>query len=211
MEPCGGFQWTDIGHQDRKFVSVTYCSSVERICACSDSGDLVFFKMNTNRFSQRRPVLPEERGSKCPLKLLIHQPMEPELIDSLHQLTRTEKLPASCNPTVSAATCWMELPLTQRQRRPGITQPWLLQQTATTASGFGGMGGAEFDGVHMSRLFKLHYDKFSWDEHFLEVSLPHSVPVAHVNLRFVLTAASAVPPEIQVILTEMLKILPIFI
>jgi hypothetical protein len=58
------------------------------------------------------------------------------------------------------------------------------------------MGGAEFNGVHMSRLFKLHYDKFSWDEHFMEVSLPHSGPVAHVNLRFVLTAVSAVPPEI---------------
>jgi hypothetical protein len=45
---------------------------------------------NTNRFSQRRPMLPEERGGKCPLKLLIHQPMEPELIHSLHQLIRAE-------------------------------------------------------------------------------------------------------------------------
>ncbi len=65
--------------------------------------------------------------------------------------------------------------------------------------------------MHKSRLYKLHYDKFSRDVHFLEVSLPHCVPVAHVNLRFVLTAASSVPPEIQVILTDILKILLILI
>lgn len=66
--------------------------------------------------------------------------------------------------------------------------------------GLGGVGGtADADaGVSMSRLFKLHCDKFSWDEHFLEISLPHAVSVAHVNLRFVFTPSCTTPPEIQV-------------
>jgi hypothetical protein len=87
----------------------------------------------------------------------------------------------------------MEQAVTQRQRRQ--PQPWLLQPGSSTTSN---NTGSE-DGLQMARLFKLQQDKFSWDEHFFEMSLPPGVSVSHVHLRFVLAPSCSVAPEIQVI------------
>ena len=185
--------WVDLNvRSSHTFVSATYCSSVERVCATTETGDLVFFKIheqaaasNCNRSRQ----LSERGGNKSPLKLLIHEPLNWPSLQLLHQLTLAEKLPLSCNPSVSAASCWMEVAVTQRQRRQ--PQPWLIQQGTT-------FNNVSEDGLQMARIFKLQQDKFSWDEHFFEIALPQTVAVAHVHLRFVLAPSYTVPPEIQV-------------
>ena len=136
-------------------------------------------------------ALPSKVKEPSPTKLLIH-PLTSEKIKSLYELTLAEKLPQTCQLTITAASCWMELAVTQRQRRQ--PQPWLLQPGGCTAPN---NAGGE-DGLQMARLFKLQQDKFSWDEHFFEMSLPPGISVAHVHLRFVLLPSCSVPPEIQV-------------
>ena len=100
-----GLSWIDLdGHLSKKFVSATYCSSVERICANTDSGDLVFFKL-TDLVSRLRPEREKDK-IKSPTKLIVHQPLDSETLDSLslNYLTLAEKLPVTCNPSVSAAS-----------------------------------------------------------------------------------------------------------
>ena len=198
MGPTSQLSWLD-SVSSHKFVDVTYCSSVERICATTDKGELVFFKIipHVSGISSSRLATSSRSGLKkgkepSPTKLLIHQPLTSETLKSLYDLTLAEKLPQTCQLTITAASCWMELAVTQRQRRQ--PQPWLLQPGGCTAPN---NAGGE-DGLQMARLFKLQQDKFSWDEHFFEMSLPPGISVAHVHLRFVLLPSCSVPPEIQV-------------
>jgi len=105
--------WVDLNTRSvHTFISATYCSSVERVCATTETGDLVFFKIieqATALNSNRSRHLSERGGNKSPLKLLIHEPLDWSAMQLLHQLTLAEKLPLSCNPSVSAASCWMEV------------------------------------------------------------------------------------------------------
>jgi hypothetical protein len=86
----------------------------------------------------------------------------------------------------------MEMAVSQGQRRQ--PQPWLLQPGSCTTLNNSG----NEDGLQMGRLFKLQQDKFSWNEHFFEMSLSPGVPVSHVHLRFVLAPSCSILPEIQV-------------
>jgi hypothetical protein len=205
MDPNGStpqMTWLDMESVSaHKFLDATHCSSVERVCATTDKGDLVFFKIIMHAgaagFSRVHPSGKSgmKKGKEpSPTKLLIHQPLTSEILQSLYELTLAEKLPQACQLTITAASCWMELAVTQRQRRQ--PQPWLLQPGSCTAPN---NTGSE-DGLQMARLFKLQQDKFSWDEHFFEMSLPPGVSVSHVHLRFVLAPSCSVSPEIQVIL-----------
>jgi hypothetical protein len=204
MDPNGStpqLTWLDMESvSPHKFLDATYCSSVERVCATTDKGDLVFFKIITHAgaagFSRLHPSGKSgmRKGKEpSPTKLLIHQPLTSETLQSLYELTLAEKLPQACQLTITAASCWMEQAVTQRQRRQ--PQPWLLQPGSSTTTN---NTGSE-DGLQMARLFKLQQDKFSWDEHFFEMSLPPGVSVSHVHLRFVLAPSCSVAPEIQVI------------
>ncbi|KAI9556663.1 hypothetical protein GHT06_016453 [Daphnia sinensis] len=196
--------WLDLESvTPHKFMDATYCSSVERVCATTDKGDLVFFKIITHvGASSSSRLHPSGRSGMrkgkepSPTKLLIHQPLTSETLQSLYELTLAEKLPQACQLTITAASCWMEMAVSQGQRRQ--PQPWLLQPGSCTTPN---NSGSE-DGLQMARLFKLQQDKFSWDEHFFEMSLPPGVPVSHVHLRFVLAPSCSVPPEIQVSLLE---------
>ena len=215
----GMVRWVDLDSMStHRFTDATYCASVERICASTDKGDLVFFKTNqVNVQGVNRGLTTSHsktgRTSASPIRLLIHEPLTSDTLQSLHQLTLAEKLPTS--PSITAASCWMELAVTQRQRRQP-QQPWLLlQPSGSTVSGGGAGGGGinlsctDPDGQLQSagRLFKLQQDKFSWDEHFFEIALPPastggiSTPLAHVHLRFVLSSSS-LPPDIHISLLE---------
>lgn len=164
-----------------RFVDVTFCSSVDRICACTDKGELVFFKISSSS-----PGKASRKGKDVPAKLIVQQNVNPETLKSVHQLTQAEKLPVNCQLTVSAASCWIEMAVTQRQKR--TPHPWFVKPGSAAGE----------DGLQVPRMFKLQQDKFSWDEHFFEISLPAGVSIAHVHLRFVLSQSCPVPPEIQV-------------
>lgn len=198
--PTPQLTWLDLESvSSHKFTGATYCSSVERICATTDQGDLVFFKIihHFGTAGSSRSTSSGLSGTKkgketSPTKLLIHQPLTSATLQSLYDLTLAEKLPQTCQVAMTAASCWMELALTQRQRRQ--PQPWLLQSAGCTAPS---QSGSE-DGLQVARLFRLQQDKFSWDEHFFEMSLPAGLSISHVHLRFVLAPSCSVPPEIQV-------------
>ena len=216
--------WVDLeSTSTHRFTDATYCASVERICASTDKGDLVFFKTNVQGANRGLSAaitgshLKSNRASATPVRLLIHEPLTSDTLQSLHQLTLAEKLPTS--PSITAASCWMELAVTQRQRRQP-QQPWLLLQPSSggSSSAFGGgssggTGVTDQDALQLQsagRLFQLQQDKFSWDEHFFEIALPPAggagsnggaTPLAHVHLRFALSSSS-LPPDIHISLLE---------
>jgi len=206
-------------------------SSVERICANTDKGELVFFKITTHSVPQSqlqsgslmagstsssggRGGVDGQSGSKgksipASAKLLIHQPITSSSLHQLHQLTLAERFPQSVAVAITAPSCWSELALTQRQRRQPVFHPgpggFVYGASNTTSSSNNNPGGTSAgmgeDGLygHMARVFRLQQDKFSWDDHFFEISLPPGAgSLAHVHLRFVLSPSCTVPPEIQV-------------
>ncbi|XP_046689202.1 baculoviral IAP repeat-containing protein 6-like, partial [Homalodisca vitripennis] len=53
------------------------------------------------------------------------------------------------------------------------------------------------DDVHHTRSWRLQNDLTSWDEHVFELTLPRSVCVGHVDLKFSLHAQCQYPPNLQ--------------
>lgn len=119
----------------------------------------------------------------------------------------------ACDPCLFGSHCMSFCsPPQRRQPASWLVQPGPIghgsggssgpgQTNNNTASSLSG-GGLGEDGLYgqMARVFRLQQDKFSWDEHFFEISLPAGAgSLAHIHLRFVLAPNCTVPPEIQVI------------
>ncbi|XP_039282031.1 baculoviral IAP repeat-containing protein 6 isoform X3 [Nilaparvata lugens] len=99
----------------------------------------------------------------------------------LYELTQFENLSPCYAATVPA--CWTELMQAQKQRR----HPQHLQHA---------------DEVHHTRSWRLQHDNSTWDEHVLEMTLPQSACIGHVDVKFTLHSHCATPPQIEVTLLK---------
>ncbi|XP_054283105.1 baculoviral IAP repeat-containing protein 6 [Macrosteles quadrilineatus] len=165
-----------------QFVSVTYCNSLERVCAASEKGSLHFFTLHDedlvrseeNTFENLESNFYSPKQSPKDFPLLVNAS---ELdLSALYELTKFENLVPCFAATLPA--CWAELMQAQKQRR----HPQHLQHA---------------DDVHHTRSWRLQHDLTSWDEHIFELTLPRSVCVGHVDLKFSLHAQCQSPPNIQ--------------
>ncbi|KDR13250.1 hypothetical protein L798_12638, partial [Zootermopsis nevadensis] len=179
-----------------KFVSATYCNSLERLCACTDKGSLHFFMLNDDSSVEEREedclshvndfcistLLPNGNANSSSDQLLVNKPAlgMPEL-HLLHELTKYENLSPCYAATVPP--CWSEMMQAQKQRR----HPQHLQQG---------------DDLQHTRSWRLQNDATTWDEHVFEITLPRSCCIGHVDLKFSLHAPCPSPPHIQVTLLK---------
>ncbi|KAG8262296.1 Baculoviral IAP repeat-containing protein 6 [Homalodisca vitripennis] len=176
---------TTAAHKDGgRFVSVTYCNSLERVCAASEKGSLHFFTLRDEDTSkteegnyedslENKFYSPKQFTNK-ELPLLVNAPTLD--LAALYELTRCENLVPCFAATVPG--CWTELMQAQKQRK----HPQHLQHA---------------DDVHHTRSWRLQNDLTSWDEHVFELTLPRSVCVGHVDLKFSLHAQCQYPPNLQ--------------
>uniref|UniRef100_A0A3Q2XNE1 Baculoviral IAP repeat containing 6 n=1 Tax=Hippocampus comes TaxID=109280 RepID=A0A3Q2XNE1_HIPCM len=187
------------------FVSVTYCSGTDRLCACTKGGELHFLQIGgvcddiddgdmfiDGPISKGAELLLEwARPSSNPsspgisgVELLVDQPLTTESLMSLVELTRFETLTPRFSATVPP--CWVEVQQEQQQRR----HPQHLHQQH------------HGDAAQHTRTWKLQSDSSSWDEHVFELVLPKACMVGHVDFKFVLNANIVNIPQIQITLLK---------
>ncbi|XP_055758242.1 baculoviral IAP repeat-containing protein 6 isoform X20 [Salvelinus fontinalis] len=188
------------------FVSVTYCSGTDRLCACTKGGELHFLQiggvcddvddsdifvdgplskgaeqlLEGTKPSSSNPSSPGITG----VDLLVDQVLAVENLTSLVELTRFETLTPRFSATVPP--CWVEVQQEQQQRR----HPQHLHQQH------------HGDAAQHTRTWKLQSDSSSWDEHVFELVLPKACMVGHVDFKFVMNANITNIPQIQITLLK---------
>uniref|UniRef100_A0A3B3YZP8 UBC core domain-containing protein n=1 Tax=Poecilia mexicana TaxID=48701 RepID=A0A3B3YZP8_9TELE len=185
------------------FVSVTYCSGTDRLCACTkgelhflqiggvcDDGDDGDMFIDGPLSKGAEPLLEGAKPSSNPsspgitgVDLLVDQPLTTESLASLMELTRFETLTPRFSATVPP--CWVEVQQEQQQRR----HPQHLHQQH------------HGDAAQHTRTWKLQ-SYSSWDEHVFELVLPKACMVGHVDFKFVLNPNIVNIPQIQVTLLK---------
>ncbi|XP_029377805.1 baculoviral IAP repeat-containing protein 6 isoform X4 [Echeneis naucrates] len=185
------------------FVSVTYCSGTDRLCACTKGGELHFLQIGGvcddiddgdmfidgpfSKGAELEGAKPSSNPSSpgiTGVDLLVDQLLTMENLMSLVELTRFETLTPRFSATVPP--CWVEVQQEQQQRR----HPQHLHQQH------------HGDAAQHTRTWKLQSDSSSWDEHVFELVLPKACMVGHVDFKFVLNANIVNIPQIQVTLLK---------
>ncbi|XP_067680641.1 baculoviral IAP repeat-containing protein 6-like isoform X2 [Haliotis asinina] len=198
--------------EEEKFISIAYCTGIERLCVCTDTGKLHFYQISEQSPDLQDSAvemegistkyLPETESSTCKkakfedvvdhavgkpssgMELLAKKPLAAETLSGLHSLTQFENLFPRYTATVPP--CWSEIQQEQQQRR----HPQHLQQQGET--------------TQHTRTWKLAPDSTSntWDEHLLEIVLPRPCCVGHVDLKFTVHPMCTTQPNIEVTLLK---------
>ncbi|XP_015440195.1 PREDICTED: baculoviral IAP repeat-containing protein 6 [Dufourea novaeangliae] len=187
---------TEASVEGKKFVSAAYCNSLERLCACTSDGALQFFITSDEEDSAEEQedtedvimMTTKETGSKNTTpststssgyqdQLIAHKPsLSHSDLRTLYELTRFNPQSPAYGATVPP--CWNEMMQGQKQRR----HP---QQ-------------------HHTRIWRLHNEWTTWDEHVFELTLPRSASgnIGHVDVRFSLHSVCQELPIIQITLLK---------
>ncbi|KAL6430648.1 hypothetical protein ACFW04_006912 [Cataglyphis niger] len=187
----------------KKFISATYCNSLERLCVCTSDGTLHFFitaeeedsteekedvedvNMGSEESCVNENIAPSTSTSSiCHDQLLAHKSnFSYSDLRLLYELTRFDRHSPAYSATVPP--CWNEMMQAQRQRR----HPQHLHQS---------------EDQHHTRTWRLQSDATTWDEHVFELTLPRSASgnIGHVDVRFTLHAFCQELPTIQVTLLK---------
>ncbi|XP_023289754.1 baculoviral IAP repeat-containing protein 6 isoform X3 [Orussus abietinus] len=189
----------------RKFISAAYCTSLERLCVCTNDGVLHFFTTmeedesveekedadDINMISEASRSGNESTAPSTSTSLATYQEqiiahksnLTYSDLRTLYELTRFGRHSPAYSATVPP--CWSEMMQAQRQRR----HPQHLHQ---------------LEYQHHTRTWRLQNDATTWDEHVFELTLPRDAPgsVGHVDVRFSLHSPCSELPTIQVTLLK---------
>ncbi|XP_035734374.1 baculoviral IAP repeat-containing protein 6-like isoform X2 [Vespa mandarinia] len=174
----------------RKFISVAYCNSLERLCACTDDGALYFFVTSEEEsYTEEKEdiedvnMVIEEGCTNVQDSIIAHRPnLSYTDLRSLHELTRFDRHSPAYGATVPP--CWSEIMQAQRQRR----HPQHHQS----------------EDQNHTRTWRLQNDTTTWDEHVFELTLPRSAAenIGHIDVHFNLQSFCQELPIIQVTLLK---------
>lgn len=198
-----------------KFISSVYCKNLERLCACTENATLHFYSfydldndssdeledemvLNQNDNKSNNAVscsssttatnssnnnsLKQSSGEndKSPKLELIAHKRELNITDLkvLYSLTLFDEMLTPFSAEVPV--CWTEL--IQAKRRQNMNGPG--------------------EDNYMTRTWRLHNDATTWDEHLIELSLPKTTSVGHIDFKFSILQPCSNPPAIQVTLLK---------
>lgn len=168
------------------FTSVVYCTGVERLGVSTKSGTIMFYAVNTSELEAGADADDDEFGNvdidslmfgpapAPPLLIANKTDLEESDLRTLVSLTGSYDYNFSVPYNAVVPGFWCELSPAQRSRFDHqIDRMWRLQNTSST-----------------------------WDEHVLELTLPYSVSLAHIEFGFTLHAPCPADklPVIQVTL-----------
>lgn len=173
--------------QQGPFMSAVYCTSVERLCVATVEGLICFYALgDTEKDSTGwldEDVLVSDAASGVARQ---REPVTPALATSTSSLDALLALTGSLggnngNTTVPYSAVvpafWCELSHAQRSR---------------------------FDRHHNNRTWRLQNTCSTWDEHVLELTVPHSVALAHLDFGFSLHVPCH-PSRLPIIQVTLLK------
>lgn len=175
-----------------QFTSVVYCASVERLSVSTKHGMIYFYALNNgekdstgdideDEFANidfdmlQRPPREEAGPATAPVILANKTELDKSDLEALISLTGSYGTNTTVPYSAVVPGFWCELSPAQRSRSEHQNnRTWRLQNTSST-----------------------------WDEHVLELTLPYSVSLAHIEFGFTLhTACTANLPIIQVTLLK---------
>jgi baculoviral IAP repeat-containing protein 6 len=184
--------------QGEKFISSVYCKNLERLCACTASGTLHFYSfydLDSSDELEDEIMLTESNESKYAMPStstssgedkqskteLIANRKELNLNDlkTLYSLTLFDEMLTPYSAEVPG--CWTEL-VQAKRRHPQNMGPG--------------------DDVHLIRTWRLHNDATTFDEHLIELSLPKTTSLGHIDFKFTILQPCSNPPAIQVTLLK---------
>ncbi|XP_043255701.1 baculoviral IAP repeat-containing protein 6 [Colletes gigas] len=194
---------TEARVEGKKFISVAYCNSLERLCACTSDGALHFFVTtdevdfveDKEDIEDVNMMATEEIGTKNTIpststsfayqdQLIAHKSnLTHSDLRILYELTRFDRHSPAYGATVPP--CWNEMMQGQKQRR----HPQHLHQS---------------EDQHHTRIWRLHNEWITWDEHVFELTLPRSASgnIGHVDVKFSLHSVCQELPIIQITLLK---------
>jgi baculoviral IAP repeat-containing protein 6 len=197
----------------QKFISSVYCKNLERLCGCTDKGSLHFYsfydldvdssdeydeeadatvdkvkvKDEFTQFDNATPstssnFMKKEDEKRLNSELIAYKKqLTINDLKTLYSLTLFDEMLTPYSAEVPG--CWSELVQAQKQRRnPQHFRPG--------------------DDTHLTRTWRLHNDATTWDEHLIELSLPKTTSLGHIDFKFNLYAPCINPPAIQVTLLK---------
>lgn len=174
-----------------QFTSVVYCASVERLSVSTKDGMIYFYASNNGEKDSTGDMdedefasidfdmlqkAPRDEGGPATAPVIIANKSELDMTDLETLISLTGSYGTNNTVPYSAVVpgFWCELSPAQRSRSDQNNRTWRLQNTSST-----------------------------WDEHVLELTLPYSVSLAHIEFGFTLhTACTANLPIIQVTLLK---------
>ncbi|ESP03095.1 hypothetical protein LOTGIDRAFT_157060, partial [Lottia gigantea] len=195
--------------ENENFLSLTYCTGIERLCVCTDAGKLHFYQINEQSCPEAMEIEPavsldnhndiKEEETLSSSKMTVDDSVDgtsyatTKPTSNLELLTkkplnsenllflRELTLFENLMPryTATVPPCWTEIQQEQQQRR----HPQHLQQQG--------------EATQHTRTWKLSPDSSTWDEHLFEIVLPKPCCVGHVDIKFSL---HSVLPNIEVTL-----------
>lgn len=204
--------------EGQKFISTVYCKNLERLCGCTDKGLLHFYSfydldidssdevddesamiINDSNITNidTKPInyenaMPSTSSATPPKQSNDEKKLNPELVAHrqeltlndlkvLYSLTLFDEMLTPYSAEVPG--CWTELVQAQKQRR----HPQHLSPGEDT---------------HLTRTWRLHNDATTWDEHLIELSLPKTTSLGHIDFKFAILQPCSNPPAIQVTLLK---------
>ncbi|XP_060536619.1 baculoviral IAP repeat-containing protein 6 [Cylas formicarius] len=181
----------------KKFVSATYCNSLDRLCASTKEGSLHFFALNdTDNESVDEHEEDELFGLNIDSSLrelssldkneVVRCFKEPPNVISVEELRSFQGLcqftPIRGPYNVTVPLCWSEFQQAMRQRK----SPSALNSEAWT------------------KTWRLQTDTTTWEEHVFEITLPSYMVLGHVDVHFTLQNSTSLP-HVEVTLLRQTK------
>lgn len=198
--------------EGQKFISTVYCKNLERLCGCTDKGLLHFYSFydldidSSDEIDDESVMITNDPDNKQtnydnaipststanPAIQIDDKRSSPELVAHrkdltlsdlkiLYSLTLFDEMLTPYSAEVPG--CWTELVQAQKQRR----HPQHLSPGEDT---------------HLTRTWRLHNDATTWDEHLIELSLPKTTSLGHIDFKFAILQPCSNPPAIQVTLLK---------
>lgn len=197
--------------ENEKFISSVYCKNLERLCSCTSSGSLHFYSFydldndSSDEIEDEviaEPILkpdydtpmPSTSSAAMPTSKATDKNQQPKIeliahkrelslndLKTLYSLTQFDEMLTPYSAEVPG--CWTELVQAQKQRRHPQN-----------------MGPGE--DTHLIRTWRLHNDATTWDEHLIELSLPKTTSLGHIDFKFSILQPCSNPPAIQVTLLK---------
>ncbi|XP_049817886.1 baculoviral IAP repeat-containing protein 6 isoform X3 [Aethina tumida] len=195
--------------ESEKFVSATYCNSLERLCVSTEGGSMHFYALNETdnesledleeedlllgladgasasatattstssaSATQSTTETPDSNDTRCFNEPISIVPLSE--LKRLYSLCEFEQLKSPYCAVVPP--CWTEVQQALRQRKHPIKM--------------------KSENDQLTKTWRLQTDATTWDEHILEITLPVSMCLGHVDVHCTIQN-SPMPPQVEITL-----------
>ncbi|XP_055696918.1 baculoviral IAP repeat-containing protein 6 isoform X3 [Phlebotomus papatasi] len=209
-----------------KFVSATYCKSLERMCGCTEKGSLHFYS-----FYDMEADSGDEHEEHNTTFIVSDSSLSDDSVVSdvsgvTHKKTASSESTAPSTSTAGYSAHQTEAGTNLIAHKNDLTMndlkvayaltefdEMLTPYTAEVPVCWSELVQAQKvrrhpqhlkpgDDTHLTKTWRLHNDATTWDEHLIELCLPKQASLGHIDFKFNLYPQCSNPPAIQITLLK---------